>query len=290
MYDRDELETLRWNYRLDQMEEHKLTEEELRYFVAVKAADEAGLPPPALPASLSDEPEAQSAAAAAAAPSAEYSRKSQVDMALVDKYLDRHITRDSTAEMAKIYKNTFGEDLEVPEKLSLVDLTYGTGSIGQAHKVTKTEIFGTPEEIAAEKAAAEKKGAPAEAAAAKPKRGHARGFVTAYKRGVPEGPSYDAKLSLWNPFRFWVIPRRLAGKSVGRYYVFAIINMVIFVGQFVLLLVPFLIRLIVTGIRWIWRRFLRNRVTPGLARVKARAAKAAAVPPEGEKKQEGQSS
>lgn len=289
MYDRDELETLRWNYRMDQLEEFKLSEEELRYFVAVKEADEAGLPPPPLPPSLSDEPEQKRAEAEAAQAPQEYARKSQVDMALVDKYLDRHITRDSTAEMAKIYKEAFGEDMHVPEKLSLVDLTYGTGSIGQAHKVTKTDIFGTPEEIAAEKAAAEKKEAKVEAAPKKAKSGRTRAFVTAYKRGVPEGPSYDAKWSVWNPFRFWVIPRRFAGKSAGRYYLLAIINAVIFIGQFVLLLVPFAIRAIVTALRWVWRRFLRNRVSPGWQRVKERAAQAAAVPPEGEKK-EGQSS
>jgi hypothetical protein len=259
-YDREELEELRWDYRLDQMGEYKLTEEEIRYFVAEKEARQNGLPPPELPASLSGSKGGQqAAAAAAAAPQQEYVRKSDVDLALVDKYLERHIERDSTAEMAKIYKETFGEDLHVPEKLSLVDLTYNTGAIKEAHRLTKTEVFGTPEEIAAEKAAAEGK-AKVETAPTR-KESKALKFATAYKRGVPEGLGTGEKYRMSNPARVWSIPKRFAGKSVGRYYVLFAVNLVLF---FLLLIPRIFLWPILTLLRLL-KRFVAPRVAARVA-------------------------
>lgn len=260
-YDREELETLRWNYRMDQMEEYKLTEEELRYFVAAKEAAEAGLPPPPLPGSLAGGTPVEPGQGAAA-PQAEYQRKSSVDMALVDKYLERHIERDSTSEMAKIYKEAFGDDLHVPEKLSLVDLTYGTGSIGQAHKVTKAEIFGTPEEGAAEKAAAAAgEAAKVEAVPAPRKESKAVKFATAYKRGVPEGPGTGEKYRMSNPLRVWSIPKRFAGTSVGRYYLLFAIN----IALFVLLLIPRIFVWPVVFVARLIKRFVAPRVSARVA-------------------------
>jgi hypothetical protein len=261
------------------MEEYKLTEEELQYFVAADEADRSGAAPPPMPASLSGEASASPAAVAAqAGAEAEYQRRSNVDMALVDKYLERHVERDSTAEMAKIYRETFGEDLHVPEKLSLVDLTYGTGSIGQAARLTKTDVFGTPEEIAAEKAAAEAK--PVEAAPAVQKESKARKFATAYKRGVPEGPGTGEKFKMSNPLRVWTIPKRFAGKSVGRYYVLFIVNLVLFI-------VLFIPRLIIWPISFAYRMIKRfvapkvsARVAPRLQGLQEKLAEPAKAAPE----------
>ncbi len=256
-YDREELETLRWNYRLDQMEDYKLTEEELRYFLAVKEAEEVGAVPPMLPASLGGEALAQPSPEAHGAAEGEYQRKSNVDMALVDKYLERHIERDSTAEMSKIYKEAFGEELHVPEKLSLVDLTYGTGSIGAAGKVTKAEIFGTPKEAGAAKV--EEKGV--EATPAVKKVSKSVKFATAYKRGVPEGPGTGEKYRMSNPLRVWTIKKRFAGKSVGRYYFLFVVNLVLFV---VLLLPRVIIWPILFVVRLI-KRFVAPKVSARIA-------------------------
>jgi len=180
---------------------------------------------------------------------AEYERKSTVDMNLIDKYLDRHVERDSTAELAQIYKAAFGEDLHVPEKLSLVDLTYRTSGLSEAGKVTKEEMFDLPQ--------AEKKEEAAVAAApAVPKESGVLKFATAYKRGVPEGPGFGGKLKWYNPARLWLIPKRFCGGRVGRYYLLFLINLVLF---FVLLL-PRLIMWPIFFVLRLLKRFVAPKV------------------------------
>jgi hypothetical protein len=279
-YPIEELETLRWDYRYAKLEDSKLTQEMLEFFVAESEALAAGLPPPPVPGA-SAAPAAGGApglaqGAATAQTGADYHRKSQVDLDLVEKYLERRVGRETRSEMHALYKEAFGEDLSVPEKVDLVDMSYHADITGAdaSRKLSKSEILGTPEEP---KSDAPKVEAKAEAAAAPEVKKESKvvGFVMVSKRGVPEGPTRDAKWSAWNPFKFWLIPRRLAGKSVGRYYAIFLVNLVIFILQFALLLVPFAIRGIVTLAKWIWARFLKQKMGSAVANLKEKAA----VPP-----------
>jgi hypothetical protein len=277
----DELEGLRWDYRLDAAADAGLTREELEYFVAKKEAELSGAEPPK-PLGAKG---AAAPVAAASAASGEYVRKSDVDIALVEKYLERKGSRNVESELSSVYKQMFGEDLHIPERVELADYTPKATDTKPSTKVTKEEIFGLeggakPEEKKAE-------AAPAEAAPAAKQPSRAKGVALAWKKGVPEGPTRDEKWSIWNPFRFWVIPKRFAGKSVGRFYVIFIVNLVFFVAQFALLLIPFLLRLLVTGIRYIWRRFLKQRMVPKFQALKEKAAVPQGTPAEAEKKPSG---
>ncbi len=276
-YDILELETLRWDYRYDKTDQYKLTKAQIEYFVAEADAKAANEPAPPKPGEPSAAAQAAGASASASPQGGEYQRKSEVDPELIEKYLEKRITRVARNDFAAAYKEAFGEDLHVPDNLDLVEMSYSTREIAAADravKLSKAEILGLPEEATAAQAAAPE--AVAEVAPAVKRPSQAAAAVFAFRRGVPKGPTRDEKWSAWNPFKFWLIPKRLAGASVGRYYVFLLVNLLIFVGQFVLLFIPFLIRLIVWGIGYIWKRLLKQRVAPALKSLKDKAA----IPPQ----------
>lgn len=275
----DELEGLRWDYRFEKAADAGLSREQLEYFVARKEAALTGAEPP--------KPLGGKGAAAAgtAASSGEYVRKSDVDIALVEKYLERKGSRNVESELSSVYKQMFGEDLHIPERVELADYTPKATPMEPSTKVTKEEIFGLAEGQKSEEKKAE--AAPAEAAPAVKRPSKAKGVALAWKKGVPQGPTRDEKWSVWNPFRFWVIPKRFAGKSVGKFYVIFIVNLVFFFAQFLLLLIPFILRSAVTFFRYIWRKFLKQRMVPKFQALKEKAAVAPATPSEGEKKPSG---
>lgn len=283
-YPMDELEGLRWDYRFEKAADAGLSREELEYFGAKKEAALSGAEPPK-PLGAKGAAVAAGPAAGASAASGEYVRKSEVDLALVEKYLERKGSRNVENELSSVYKQMFGEELHIPERVELADYTPKATDMKPSTKVTKEEIFGLAEGAKPEEKKAE--AAAVEAAPAVKKPSKAMGVALAWKKGVPEGPTRDEKWSVWNPFRFWVIPKRFAGKSVGKYYVIIAINLVIFLGQFGLLLIPFLLRLIVTAIRYIWRRFLKQRLVPKFQALKEKAAVPPPPPAEGEKKPSG---
>lgn len=277
-YPMEELETLRWDYRYAKVDEFKITQEQLEYFVAAADARAQGLEAPPMPGAPA--PTAESAAGGAASAQsgpttgADYQRKSQVDLDLVEKYLDRRVGRETRSEMQDLYKEAFGEELHVPAKVDLVDISYHADITGadKAAKLSKMEILGVPDDAKPEEKKEEAKVEEVAAAPAVKRESRILGVIMVAKKGVPEGPTRDAKWSVWNPFKFWVIPRRFAGKSKGKYFAILGINLVIFIGQFALLLIPFLLRLIVTGIRYIWARFLKQKVAPAMASLKEKAA------------------
>lgn len=284
-YDLQELETLRWDYRYDKIEQYKLTKEQIEFFVAEAQAKASNLPSPPKPGESAPGFEAAPGASTASAGGGQYQRKSQVDPELIEKYLEKRITREARNDFASAYQQAFGEDLVVPPNMDLVEMSYSTREIAAADravKLSKAEILGIPEEAKAEEAKAPE--AMAEAAPAVKRPSQAAAAVFAFRRGVPRGPTRDQKWSAWNPFRFWLIPKRLAGASVGRYYAFLLVNLLIFIGQFLLLLIPFAIRLIVWGVGYIWKRLLKQRIAPALKSLKDKAA----IPPpsSGEPKKE----
>jgi hypothetical protein len=269
-YPMEELDTLRWDYRYAKLEDFKITQEQLEFFVAEADAKAAGLPPP-LPPGVTARPDDKGAQGVPGGPTtgAEYQRKSQVDLDLVEKYLERRVGRETRTEMQSLYKEAFGEELQVPEKVDLVDISYhDMAGADAARKLSKAEILGIPDDAKPE----EKKEEPVAAAPAVKKESRSLAVAMAWKKGVPPGPTRDEKWSALNPFKFWLIPKRLAGTSVGKYYAYFAVNLVIFVAQFALLLIPFLIRLFFWGIRYIWRRLLKQRVAPAMEKLKEKAA------------------
>lgn len=287
-FDIAELETLRWDYRYDKFGRHGLTQEQVEFFVAESDAILAGLPPPKAPGSLAA-PAAQSAPAPSAASSAEYKRKSDVDMELIEKYLERRGSRETRSELESVYKQAFGEDLVLPPTLDLVDLSFHSADLQDSQrpgKLTKEQVLGIPsEEKPEEKKAVEIK---AEAAPAEKREPRAAGVAMAWKRGVPPGPTRDEKWSFWNPLKFWVIPKRLARSRVGRYYAIFILNLAILILQiFPGLTIPLIIRTIAWIVRYVWRKFLKQRVAPAIESLKEKAAVPATPSSDAEKKPSG---
>ncbi len=275
-----ELETLRWDYRYDKLEAHKVTQEQIEFFVAEAEAKAAGMPPPRAPWATAGADAGPAGAARAPALSEEYKRKSQVDLELVEKYLERRVGRETRSEMESVYKEAFGEDLHVPAKVDLVDFSYHASDVvgaDQHRRLSKAEILGIPAEANAEDAKAEGKAEAVAAAPAVKKESRAAAAAMAWKRGVPQAPTRDAKWSPWFPFKIWLIPKRLAGTSVPTYYALLIVNLVIFIATLAPLLIPFLFRSIVWLAIYIWRRFLKQRVAPAMQTLKEKAA----VPPAG---------
>jgi len=90
-----------------------------------------------------------------------------------------------------------------------------------------------------------------------------------------------------NPFRFWLIPKRFAGKNRALYYILFFVNLIFFLAQFVLVFIPFIIRTVLFLIRWVWRRFVKPRVAPALQALKEKAAVPPAQAAEAEKKPAG---
>ncbi len=280
-FDMAELETLRWDYRYDKLAEYEgITQEQLEFFVAESEAKAAGLEAPHAPWETGAPSAAKAGAGAAAASGTDYQRKSQVDMDLIEKYLDKRIAKDTRSELEAVYKDAFGEDLHVPKNLDLVDLSYMPSDVSDAdrqRRLSKAEILGLPEDIKAEAAKKEEE-AKAEAAPVVPtvkKPSGAIAAAMAWRKGVPKGGTYDEKWSALNPFKFWLIPKRFAGESIVRYYAILAVNLVIFIGQFVLILIPFAIRAILWGVRYLYRRLLKPRLAPALQSLKEKAA----VPP-----------
>jgi hypothetical protein len=292
-YSREELEELRWAYRYDLAADYKLTAEDVEFYAAgAEAVAAGGAAPKRRRLKRAKEATPTGGAGEAgqtggAEGTAEYARKSDVDIDLIEKYLDRKVYRTTRAEMAQVYKDMYGEDLLVPEHVDLVDLSRPMRDLedaDRARKLTKAQVFGLPEEAKEEDEKKAEEAATVEAAPAVKRESRALGLTMAWKRGVPRGPTYDAKWSVWNPLRFWVIPKRFAGQSVLFYYILFVVNLIIFFGQFVLLLIPFLLRLLVTVIRWVWKRFLKQAIAP---RLKSLKDKAAIPPADGEKKPSG---
>lgn len=283
-FDIGELLTLRWDYRYDKMGRFKLTQEQLEFFVAEAEAVLAGLPPPKAPGAVAGLT-AMAPQGPGGAPPAEYKRKSDVDMELIEKYLERRVSRETRSELESVYKEAFGEDLVVPQNIDLVDLSFRTGDLLEADrqgKFTKEEALGLPSEGKAQEKKEE--AVEAEAAPAVKRESAAAGVAMAWKRGVPPGPTRDLKWSAWNPFKFWLLPKRWAGNRVGRYYTLFLLNLSIYILTLLPLAIPFFIRLIVTTIRYVWRRFLKQSITP---KIRALKEKAAVPPAEAEKKPSG---
>jgi hypothetical protein len=235
-FDQAELETLRWDYRYDKLPEYEgITQEQLEFFVAESEARAAGIEAPHAPWDTGA-PSAAKAGEGAAAPSGtDYQRKSQVDMDIIEKYLDKRVAKDTRSELEAVYKEAFGEDLLVPKNLDLVDLSYMPSDVSDAdrqRKLSKAEILGLPEDIKAEAAKKEDE-AKVEAASAVKKESSALAFATAFRKGVPEGPGFGSKWAAYNPFHLWVIPKKYCGSSVPRYYLFFLINLVLTVLLFI---------------------------------------------------------
>jgi hypothetical protein len=276
-YPKDELETLRWDYRYTKLPDFKITQEQMEYFVAAPEAIAAGVEPPPPPGE--SETKAEAGGAAAAAPvDEEYKRKSKVDMDLVEKYLEHRVGRETRTEMSSLYKEAFGEDLHVPDKLDLTDISYAQDMTAAVKpgRLSKSEILGVPDDA---KPVTDVKRVEAPAVAPAPvgpkvkRPSQLLGLLLAFKRGVPEYPTYDEKWWVGHPFRFWVIPKRLAGKSVPKYYGIFAANLAILIVQFFPLLgLPILLRLILWAIRYVWLKFIKNRLTPAMASLKEKAA------------------
>jgi len=267
-YAREELEELRWDYRYDWAPRFKLNQQDLEYFASEQGAVAAGAPVPKKRRDRKAKQAAAEPAVAAAAGPTEYARKSDVDMDLIEKFLDRKIYRNTRNEMARVYKEAFGDDLVVPERVDLVDLAMPARGISEAHraaKPTKAEIFGLPVEKGVEAAATVE--APKVEAAPKVKReSSAVGIATAYKRGDPQGPTRDEKWSVLFPFKFWLLPKRWAGTKVSTFYILFVFNLILFV---VLLFPPILL---VRGLLWaivfalkVLRRFVAPKVGSKMA-------------------------
>src|SRR6266850_4922672 len=292
-YAREELEELRWDYRYDWAPRFKLSNEDLEYFTGQQGTAPAGAPAPKQKRGRKGREAAaassQTASAAQSAAPTVYARKSEVDMDLIEKYLDRKIYRNTRNEMAQMYKDAFGEDLVVPERVDLVDLATPARDITDAHrspKPTKAEIFGLAGDTKVQ--AAEKAEEPKVEAAPKVKaEPRSIGVLMAWRRGVPDRPTYDQNWSVLNPFRFWFIPKRFAGKNRALYYILFFVNLIFFLAQFVLVFIPFIIRTVLFLIRWVWRRFVKPRVAPALQALKEKAAVPPAQAAEAEKKPAG---
>jgi hypothetical protein len=224
-YPLEELESLRWDYRFERADAYHLSREDLEYFVAAKEAEAAGAAAPKVPGSRKGQ--AHAAADAPATPGDEYKRKSDVDIALVEKYLERKVMRNAEQELASVYKQVFGEDLHIPERVDLADYTPRADAVKSAQKLTKAEDFGLPE--GAKPAEEKKVEAAADAAPAVKKGSAAAAFVLAFKRGVPPGPGFGQNWRMSNPLRVWTIPKRFVGESVGKFYVIFLVNVVLFI-------------------------------------------------------------
>lgn len=287
-YDWEELNTLRWDYRLDYAKEFKLTEEDIQYFVAKKEGRTLALPPGA-PQPMMAAYAYGSDAYGGQLPTGEYVRMSDVDIALIEKHLERKIRRDSAGALADLYKEATGEDLVVPEKYTLVDLTYPTRDIRAQHKagkLSKAEILGGPEEKPAQATVEPKAEAKVEAPRAVRRESKALAVALAVRRGVPRGPTYDERWHILNPFRFWVLPKRLAGNSVWLFYILIVLNLVIFIGQFAIILIPFVIRSVLFGLVWIKRIVapkVGQKLGPKFRAMQEKAQKAAGTPAEAPK-------
>ena len=261
-YDVLELETLRWDYRYDKLVPYKLTKEQLEYFVAEADARAANLPAPPKPGETAAAAGGSQGAPAGSAADAQYQRRSEVDVELIEKYLEKRITREARNDFASAYKDAFGEDLVVPANLDLVDMSYSTREIAAADravKLSKAEILGIPEEGKPEEAKAPEP--VVEAAPAVAKQSKALAFATAFRKGVPPGPGFGGKWASYNPFHLWIIPKKYCGSSVTRYYLFFAVNLVLTI----LLFIP---RLIIWPIIFVYkllRRFAAPKVSGKLA-------------------------